>query len=76
MKKAILLERRLELAFEGERWNDLVRNGLIISTMNDLRERDLRTGDFVIYNMTQEKLIVPIPQTEMDLNPKLRQGFL
>lgn len=76
LKKAILLERRLELAFEGERWNDLVRNGVIISTMNDLKERDLRTGQFVNYNMTPEKFIVPIPQSEMDLNPKLRQGFL
>ncbi len=77
LKDAILKERRLELAFEGERWNDLVRNGVIISTMNNLKETDLRTGGFVNYNMTQEKLIVPIPQTEMDLNPKLgKQGFL
>jgi starch-binding outer membrane protein, SusD/RagB family len=77
LKMAILKERRLELAFEGERWNDLVRNGVIISTMNNLKEIDLRTGEFVKYNMTQDKIIVPIPQTEMDLNPKLgKQGLL
>lgn len=77
LKEAILKERRLELAFEGERWNDLVRNDVLISTMNNLKEIDLRTGEFVNYNMTQEKRIVPIPQTEMDLNPKLgKQGFL
>lgn len=76
LKKAILLERRLELAFEGERWNDLVRNGVVVSTMNDLKEKDLRSGQFVNYDMTQDKIIVPIPQTEMDLNSKLKQGFL
>lgn len=75
-KEAILKERRLELAFEGERWNDLDRNGVLISTMNNLKEIDLRTGKVVNYNMTPEKRVVPIPQTEMDLNPKLVQGFL
>jgi starch-binding outer membrane protein, SusD/RagB family len=76
LKAAILRERRLELAFEGERWNDLVRNNVIISTMNNLEEKDLRTGELVNYNMTAEKVIVPIPQTEMDLNRKLEQGLL
>lgn len=76
LKLAILNERRLELAFEGERWNDLVRNGEAISTMNNLKERDLRTGEFVNYNMTPEKLFLPIPQTERDLNPSLIPGFL
>lgn len=76
LKLAILNERRLELAFEGERWNDLVRNGLAVSTMNNLMEIDLRTNQTINYNMTQEKLFVPIPQTEIDLNPSLFQGFL
>jgi starch-binding outer membrane protein, SusD/RagB family len=31
---AILRERRMELAFEGDRWPDLVRNGLAVSTLN------------------------------------------
>jgi hypothetical protein len=44
--------------------------------MNNLRETDLRTNEFVDYNMTPDKVIVPIPQTEMDLNKKLRQGLL
>ena len=74
MQQAILKERRLELAFEGERWNDLVRNGAVISTMNSLNEIDLRTGNAVNYNMTDDKIIVPIPQVEVDLNPNLIQG--
>ena len=36
MKEAVLKERRLELAFEGHRWFDLVRNDAAISTMNTL----------------------------------------
>ncbi|MFT5249044.1 MAG: hypothetical protein ACJA1H_001662 [Glaciecola sp.] len=76
LKIAILNERRLELAFEGERWNDLIRNGEAISTMNNLKERDLRTGQFVNYNMTNDKLFLPIPQTEIGINPSLIPGFL
>jgi len=75
LKQAILDERRMELAFEGERWNDLVRNNEAINTMNNLVENDLSTGQPVQYNMTQDKLYVPIPQREMDLNPALEQGY-
>lgn len=76
LKNAILKERRLELAFEGMRWNDLDRNGVLVSTMNNLKETNLKTNTLVNYNMTPDKRIVPIPQREMDLNPKLVQGFL
>ena len=74
LKQVILDERRLELAFEGERWNDLIRNDAAVSTMNNLVEIDLRTGNPVEYNMTVDKKFLPIPQTEMDLNPELEQG--
>ncbi|MEL7147150.1 MAG: RagB/SusD family nutrient uptake outer membrane protein, partial [Bacteroidota bacterium] len=57
------------------RWSDLARNDRLISTMNNLVEIDLRTGEQVNYNMTTDKLIVPIPQIEIDLNSKLEQGF-
>lgn len=73
--KTILDERRLELAFEGQRWNDLVRNNQAVSTMNNLSEIDLRTGQPVQYNMSEDKLYLPIPQSEMDLNPELVQGY-
>ena len=36
MKEAVLNERRLELAFEGQRWFDLVRNDKAISVLNSL----------------------------------------
>ena len=71
LKTVILNERRLELAFEGHRWDDLSRNGVLISTMNDLREIDLRTGNAVNYNMTEEKRFAPIPREEFDRNSAL-----
>ena len=72
LKEVILNERRLELAYEGHRWDDLSRNGVLISTMNNLREIDLRTGNPVNYNMTEEKRFLPIPLRELDRNSALR----
>ena len=40
MLTAVLHERRLELAFEGQRWNDLVRYGKVEDIMNNLNSRD------------------------------------
>jgi hypothetical protein len=40
MKAAVLNERRLELAFEGQRWFDLVRNDQAIPVLNTLNSRD------------------------------------
>jgi hypothetical protein len=76
MKTTILNERRLELALEAQRWDDLVRNGVAVSTMNNLNEIDLRTGRPVNYNMTEAKILLPIPQQELDRNPALVQNPL
>lgn len=76
LRNTILKERRLELFLEGHRWDDLVRNNQIISTMNNLVEIDLRTGNPVNYNMTQAKILLPIPQQELDRNPALTQNPL
>lgn len=76
MKQTILNERRLELFMEGHRWDDLVRNGELINTMNNLVEIDLRTGNPVNYNMTPAKILLPIPQQELDRNPALTQNPL
>lgn len=55
---AIVAERRLELAFEGDRWNDLNRLGLTPSVMG--------------IDATQE--LYPIPQSEIDVTPGLTQN--
>ena len=76
LRMTILKERRLELAQEAQRWDDLARHDLLVSTMNDLIEIDLRTGNPINYNMTEAKILLPIPQQELDRNPKLVQNPL
>jgi starch-binding outer membrane protein, SusD/RagB family len=55
---AILHERRVEFAFEGHRFFDLRRMGL--------------AGQLL--GMTSDRLLYPIPQAEMDMNPNLTQN--
>lgn len=72
MAAAILNERRLELAFEGQRWFDLLRTGNAISVMN--AEKD-GNGNNLNYNVQPYMLVYPIPQTQLDLNPLLTQNM-
>jgi hypothetical protein len=74
MKLAIEKERRLELAQEAQRWDDLRRYGRAVEVMNNLNEIDLRTNTVKNYNMTPEKLLLPIPQSERNRNPQLGQN--
>lgn len=76
LKNTILKERRLELAQEAQRWTDLVRFGVAVSTMQNLVEIDLRSGNPVVYPMTAAKILLPIPQTEIDRNPLVTQNPL
>ncbi|MGB3605558.1 RagB/SusD family nutrient uptake outer membrane protein [Psychroserpens sp.] len=76
LRTAILKERRLELFQEGQRWDDLARYDVLVSTMNNLTEIDLRNGSPVNYNMTEAKILLPIPQQELDRNPALVQNPL
>jgi hypothetical protein len=55
---SIYAERRLELAFEGDRWPDLVRRGVAASTLG------------IDANMT----LFPIPQHEIDTAPGITQN--
>lgn len=74
IKAAILKERRLELCQEGQRWEDLKRAGEVVAVMTNLNEVDLRTNQRVDYNMTDHKLLLPIPQQEINRNPQLVQN--
>lgn len=70
-RAAIAKERRLELAFEGHRWYDLKRTGKAIEVMNNAVGPN---GEKLGYNLTQERLLWPIPQSELDKNTKLSQN--
>lgn len=64
-RDSLLLERRLELAFEGHRWYDLARTKRLISAM--------RAQNPTI-KVEERHYLFPIPQTERDANPQLTQN--
>ena len=51
-------ERRVELAFENHRWFDLIRTGRAVEG----------------FSLNETNLICPIPQKQIDVNPKLTQN--
>ena len=62
-RNAIMKERRYEFAFEGLRWDDLVRWGIAKPTMNTFFQRsDEGNGK---YKMEDYGKIFPIPYDEM-----------
>lgn len=66
-REKVLHERRVELAFEGQRWFDLVRvlNGQYgLDFLHSIGKT----------NATTKHLLFPIPQIERDRNPKLTQN--
>lgn len=70
-REAIFQERRVELAFENHRWYDLVRSGRAVEVMNAHGARE-REGSATIpgnaYNVTENRLLLPIPQVEVNLD--------
>ncbi len=67
MRGIILHERRMELAFEGQRWFDLIRvnNGQYgLDFLHSIGK----------VNATKKNLLLPIPQQEIDVNPNLTQN--
>lgn len=70
MRLALEQERRMELAFEGHRWFDLVRTGRAIPV---LTAKAQAIG--IKANLTENNLIFAIPQSQIDINPsKIKQN--
>ncbi|WEK37895.1 MAG: RagB/SusD family nutrient uptake outer membrane protein [Candidatus Pseudobacter hemicellulosilyticus] len=67
LREKILQERRMELAFEGDRWFDLIRvnNGQYgIDFLHSIGKS----------NASTKHLLLPIPQKEREANPNLTQN--
>jgi starch-binding outer membrane protein, SusD/RagB family len=62
LRDEIQKERRLELAFEGQRWFDLVRWGQLVPTLK-------AKGNS---NIQDYHVLLPVPQFEIDLNESLK----
>ena len=56
-------ERRVELAFENHRWFDLIRTGRAVEVMKSKG-----------FSLNETNLTCPIPQKQIDVNPKLTQN--
>lgn len=63
-RDAVYLERRLELMFEFQRWFDLKRTGRLVEQLHAAGKP----------NAAEKHYFHPIPQREIDLNPKLVQN--
>ncbi|MGM5469099.1 RagB/SusD family nutrient uptake outer membrane protein [Flavobacteriaceae bacterium LMO-SS05] len=66
-REAVLKERRLELAFEGQRWFDLIRVDHGQYGLDFLHSIGKN-------NAAQKHLLFPVPQIEIDRNPNLTQN--
>ena len=71
LREAIILERRLEFALEGLRWFDLITLGIADEVINAIEEEapSIQRG----FTPGRSELL-PIPQTELGLNPNLTQN--
>lgn len=63
LERAIEHERRVELGFEFHRFFDLVRTGRAVEVMKPKG-----------FDITEKKLLFPIPQNAIDINPRLTQN--
>ena len=65
-RKAVRMERRLELAMEGQRWFDLQRWGNTVEVMNSYFESEANVRSYLSgANMTADELFLAIPQEEV-----------
>lgn len=72
----ILLERRLELTFEGHRFFDLVRTGKAVEVLTKALMTKVDYDDFIAISepISENQLILPIPVGEIEKDQTLQQN--
>jgi hypothetical protein len=78
-RQKIWNERLFEFAQEGKRWFDLTRQGRLIERMKEHSRQEQEIAGEPIRedlrnNIEDAMKLMPIPQREMDANPKLEQN--
>ena len=76
-EEAIAMERKHELAFENHRWFDLLRTGKAIEVMTEHGKQMKALYPYLAertYQITEEKLLFPIPYRELQINTLLEQN--
>ena len=73
----VLDERRKELVAEGHRMYDVIRNGMTVKRI-DVKDSDINKTKhntaYMEYDWNFHKILLPIPQKEMDANPNMKQN--
>ena len=67
----VLLQRRLELAFEGDRWFDLVRRGVNVTK----QPGGLSSEQFLSFDDRRILAQIPIAQIDVNINLKQNPGY-
>ncbi|MBO0359123.1 RagB/SusD family nutrient uptake outer membrane protein [Hymenobacter sp. BT186] len=71
--QGLMDERRREFAGENLRWNDLMRSGLALTTMNAWAQREDQPApnNKIVRPITADLLLLPVPQVELSSVPGL-----
>lgn len=64
----LLAERRREFLGEGQRWHDLVREGVVLTTINAWSVKEDVAGK-ITRNIGPNMIIYPVPQIELSAAP-------
>ncbi len=66
-RKAVRMERRLELAMEGLRWFDLIRWGIVTETVNKYYSTEVEFRSYYQgANLSEDEVLLPIPVNQVD----------
>jgi hypothetical protein len=77
LRSIIFHERRVELAFENKRYQDLIRTGQAIPVLTAFGQEMKQKYGYLLpqtYNITENRLLYAIPLREIQLNSKLVQN--
>lgn len=75
-REAVRNERRLELAFENQRWFDLLRWGIATQTVNSyFKSETFYAGyTYAVNDIADWQTLLPIPISVININPDIAQN--
>ena len=75
-EEAVRNERRLELACENQRWFDLMRWDVAVSTVNNFFSSEIFYSeyDYTVNPISEWQVLLPIPISVININPDVAQN--